>query len=408
MPYNLKRQKGETFDEYHVRLFEDMELHELNTHEIAELLNNEYGSNYNESKWRKDYAQYRKWKPFIMDKHVDVDDNEVIEKLTIKKLELQKERNKLSAEKNELNKWIREQARSENLHDKVIDAIERLQPITIPFSTIKNENKTKHALIDIADSHFGAQGKIIGLHGETLAEYSVEIFKQRMSKLLEETVSIIEKENLTHVTVLNLSDSIDGLIHMNQLQYQQLGVADQVMQFAEYMSTWLNELSKYAHIEYRSVLGNHSENRYINSQRGELPQENMERLITWYIDTRLKDNKRVNVHEAKNLIYFDVLGTKILATHGQDERSLENSIKDYMMIYDVKVNQLRTGHLHHLNNKVIGMDGIRNIEHVQVPSICGINEYSLKLKKTSNAGTLITVYDEDGVYYTRPVNFGVK
>lgn len=406
MTYELKRKQDESFDEYHIRLFEDVDLHELNSHEIAKLLNDEYGSNYNESKWRKDYAQYRKWKDFIVTSHVE--DDSTLEKITIKKLELQKERNKLSAEKNELNKWIREQARTENLHDKVLDAIERLEPITFPSPTFLYTNVEKRGLVDIADAHFGAQCKIEGMYGETLAEYNVEIFKERMSKLLEHTVQIIEKEKLSHVTVLNLSDSIDGLLHMNQLQLQQLGVTDQVMQFAEYMSQWLNELSKYAEIDYRSVLGNHCESRPLNSQRGELPQENMERLITWFIKARLENNSRVNVFEAKNLIYFDVLGTKILATHGQDERSLENSIKDYMMIYDVKVNQLRTGHLHHLNNKVIGMDGIRNIEHVQVPSICGINEYSLKLKKTSNAGTLITVYDEDGVYYTRPVNFGVK
>lgn len=401
--YDLKRKSNEEFEDYHVRLFEDMPIHELDSDEVAELLNKEYGVNYSESKWRKDYAQYAKWKDYILSKH---NDDTELEKLTIKKLELQKERNKLSSEKNELNKWIREQARTENIYEKIEQAITNLSPIQVPKFEIKENNNKRTAIIDIADSHFGSEGKILGFNNEVLAEYNVEIFKRRMWELLEHTISIIEKEKLTHVTVLNLSDSIDGLLHMNQLQFQQLGVADQVMQFAEFMSEWLNALSEYVTIDYRSVLGNHSENRYLNSSRGEFAQENMERLIVWYLKTRLCENKRIKVYDAKSIIYFDVLGTKVLATHGQDEKNLEISIKDYMMIYNVNVHLFKTGHLHHLNNKVIGMNGLQNIEHMQSPSMCGINEYSLKLKKTANAGSLITIFEEGyGKYNTYDIRF---
>jgi len=389
--YDLKRKNTETLEDYHVRLFEDMTIHELDSNELAEILNKEYGVNYSESKWRKDYAQYAKWKDYILSKHVD--DSE-LDKLTVKKLELQKERNKLSSEKNELNKWIREQARAENVYEKIEQAITNLSPIQVPEIQIKEHNSKRTAIIDIADAHVGSPWKITGFNNEAISEYSIEIFKRRMWELLERTIAIIDKEKLTHATVLNLSDSIDGLIHMNQLQYQQLGVADQVMFFAEFMSEWLNALSEYVTIEYRSVLGNHSENRYLNSSRGELPQENMERLVVWYLKTRLHENKRITIYDANNIIYFDVLGTKLLCTHGQDEKNLESSIKDYMMIYDVKVHMLKTGHLHHLHNKVIGMDGLQNIEHVQSPAICGFNSYSLKLKKTANAGTLITIFEE--------------
>jgi len=215
-----------------------------------------------------------------------------------------------------------------------------------------------------------------------------------MWNLLENAISIIEKENLTNVTVLNLGDSVDGLLHMNQLKFQQLGVADQVMQYAEFMSEWLGVLSEYVTIDYRSVLGNHSENRYLNSKRSEFAEENMERLIEWYIKTRLESNDRVTVHEAKTIIYFDFLGTKVLVAHGQDERNLESSIKDYMMIYNVPVHMFKTGHLHHTNNKTIGMNGLQNIEFIQSPSICGIDDYSMKLKKTSCAGSLVTVIEE--------------
>lgn len=388
----LQRLSNENFTDYHIRLYDNLKLYDITSKDAAELLNKERGTNYDESKWRKDYAQYLRWKDYIQSNELNESE---LDNLTIKKLELQKERNRLSAEKNEVNKWIREQARTENLHEKLEQAIKKLEPIQVPDVKINTVNNKRTAIIDLADSHFGREGKILGFKGETISEYSVEIFKRRMWELLDKTVQVIEKEELSHVTVLNLSDSIDGLIHMNQLLVLQLGVVDQTMQYAEFMSEWLNKLSEYVTINYRSVLGNHSENRNLNSQRGELPKENMERIITWYIQTRLENNTRVKVFDAENIIYFSVFDTHILATHGQDEKNLESSIKDYMMIYQLPVHILKTGHLHHLNNKTIGMNGLQNIEFIQSPAICGVDGYSMKLKKTSNAGSLITVF-EDG------------
>lgn len=399
----LKRGENEDFMSFHVRLYDNLEIYGIDSQEATDILNKEYGSNYSESKWRKDHAQYLKWKDYIQNKSLG--DSE-LDKLTIKKLELQKERNKLSAEKSELNKWIREQARTENIYDKIEDAIGKLKPIKAPKLDIKDFNAKKTATIDLADSHYGAKGKILGFNGEIIAEYSVEIFEQRMWKLLEEAVKVINKENITHVTVLNLGDSVDGALHVNQLKAQQLGFADQVMGYADFISEWLNKLSEYVIVDYRSVLGNHSETRPFQSGRSDFSEENMERLIGWYVKTKLKNNERVIVYEAKSVIYFDLLGTKILCAHGQDERNLEASVKDYMMIYQVPVHVLRTGHLHHGHKKTIGMDGIRNIEFEQSPSICGINDYSVRLKKTANAGSLITIYEENyGKVCTYDVRF---
>lgn len=388
---SIKRLEKESLTDFHVRIYDNLKTYELTSEEASEILNKESGFNYSESKWRKDYAQYVRWKEYISEK--ELTDKE-LDNLTIKKLELQKERNKLSAEKNEVNKWIREQARTENIYDKIEDSINKLKPIKVPEFKIKNTNNKRSAIIDIADSHFGREGIIKGLKGEIIAEYSIEVFKNRMWKLLEESVKLIEKEKITHVTVLNLSDSIDGLLRFTQLQFLQLGVLDQTFQFAEFISQWLNVLSEYVSIDYRSCMGNHMELRLLSTQRGDLPNENMERAIVEFVKLRLKDNNRVNVYDAENLVYFNIYDTWILAVHGQDEKNLEQSIKDYSLIYNVPIHMLRSGHLHHGNNKTVGMSGLQNIEFIQVPSICGIDDYSMKLKKVANAGTYFTIFEE--------------
>src|SRR5690606_8342007 len=71
-----------------------------------------------------------------------------LDELTIKKLELQKERNKLQAEKIELNKWIREQARTENIQEKIELAISKLKPITSPPLLVRRKNGKKTMTVD--------------------------------------------------------------------------------------------------------------------------------------------------------------------------------------------------------------------------------------------------------------------
>ena len=83
------------------------------------------------------------------------------------------------------------------------------------------------------------------------------------------------------------------------------------------------------------------------------------------------------------------------------KKNLEKSLKDYTQIYNKPIHILKTGHLHHHNNKTIGMDGLRNIEFIQSPALCGIDEYSVKLKKVANAGSLLTIFTDDyGKYCT--------
>lgn len=399
----LKQQENESFLDWKLRLVTAKVNKEIDADwsELVAVL----GLDCHPDTLRKQSSGLMEYKNYFESKVEEGLSDEELSKLTIKKFELQKERNKLSAEKNEINKWIREQARAENIHEKLEAAIEKLEPIDVPNIKIETKNKIRTAVIDIADSHFGREGIIKGFHGETIAEYSVEIFKQRMWSLLEKTVTILKKEEIDFVTVLNLGDGVDGLLRASQLQSLQLGVVDQTMQYAEFMAEWLNKLSNYVRVDYRSVLGNHSETRVLNSNRGDFPKENVERLIAWYIKTRLANNENVTVYDAETIIYFDAVGTKILVAHGQDERNLENSIKDYMMIYQVPVHIMKSGHLHHFNNKTIGMNGNQNIEFIQSPSICGIDDYSLKLKKTANAGSMLTVFEAD---YGKAITYDIR
>lgn len=55
-----RRVDGEPFDDYFIRLFENASVYNLKCQDIADLLNEESGEQYNESKWRKDYKLFNR------------------------------------------------------------------------------------------------------------------------------------------------------------------------------------------------------------------------------------------------------------------------------------------------------------------------------------------------------------
>ena len=69
---------------------------------------------------------------------------------------------------------------------------------------------------------------------------------------------------------------------------------------------------------------------------------------------------------------------------------MNNTIKDFSYIYNKKINYLIGGHLHHSKEESVGVD----CEVINIPSIVGIDDYSLKLHKTANPGAKLIVFEE--------------
>lgn len=397
MPNNQSGQarlSEESLNDYLVRLGTMMDVYDLNWIQIAEIMNKqpEIDEEYSESKYRKDFASYVKWKQYILNQ---LDENELIKDIEDKTLILKKERVKLQSEKVEYNKLLREHARAELLDEKIIESVANRPTIVVPDIYIKKNNAKRDILFPICDAHDGVEFKLLGWDGEVLNEYSPEILEKRMWTLLEEFIRINDDQKINHVTLPNLGDSVDGVLRMSQLMSLRLGVTDSAIHFGEFMSQWLNELSKYCIVDYYSIFGNHDQLRLLSGKRDEFPHENAQKWITTLIDANLKGNQRVNIHNCKEFMYLDMLGTKVLGVHGENEKNLENSIKDYSLTYNKPIDLLISAHLHHAHEKTIGMNGIRDIEYVQSPAIIGIDDYSLKLKKTSNAGAKIMIIEEE-------------
>jgi len=83
IPEHLQRNNNETIDDYHIRLFEKKEEYEIDTYTIATLLNKESDKEYSESKWRKDYSQFKYWEKYFKSKKGEVSTDDVNYKETV-------------------------------------------------------------------------------------------------------------------------------------------------------------------------------------------------------------------------------------------------------------------------------------------------------------------------------------
>lgn len=241
----------------------------------------------------------------------------------------------------------------------------------------------------IADCHFGAEWTVRGLRNEILNSYSPEIFYARMGELLVQVRDILEKEKISDVQLLICGDSLDGMLRASQLMKLRWGVVESCMRFSEYMAQWINELSGYAAVSVCGVDGNHTETRSLNSKRGDFPGENLEKVIFWFLNERLKDNANVivdNVTEQQK--HLSIQGYSILLTHGTDVRSLQNAAKQTMLLYGEAIDYLICGHKHREQECVSGYTDQGNSVIIRVPSICGMDEYAQRLGYGGKPGAL--------------------
>lgn len=393
MNTQLQKLEGENEEQFIWRLGQlyDAGLAERSWAELADIINHTFrpeGVEYTESTYRKQYQSAKKF--FEAGVFNDLDENEYLDDLAAKRRELEKERVKLRTEKIEYNRWLREEARDEMILECVSDAIAKLEPVQIP-TKIETVQSEKGFVLAFGDEHYGAEFEIKGLHGEIINAYSPEIFERRMWQLFNRVVDIICKEEITDLHIFSMGDFADGCLRVSQLMKLRYGVVDGTLKYAEFISQWLYELSRYVHIHYQMTDGNHTELRMLGQPKGTFTEDNMGKVVASFIKLRLQGNPNFEfIENPSGYIFTQIAGYNFLGIHGE-EKDLKRSIKDFSKIYSTPIDYLITGHVHHGSLEDVGI----NSAVITIPSLMGTDPYALKLKYLSNPGASLIVMDSE-------------
>ena len=388
----FKKLENENFHKYVWRMDELVQSGKYkNWKEITPFINVElFGED--ESQYR-DESAYRKAVKYARDFYeagvFGNNKDEYYKKLQSERRELQKVKAQVQTEKVEYARWIREEARDELITEKICNAISALQPIVIPRHIYPVHNSRAYVLV-FGDEHYGAEFELKGLFGDILNAYSPEIFEKRMWDLFNQTIEAIQKENIDTLNVFSMGDFSDGILRTSQLMKLRYGIIDGTIRYAEFISNWLNELTNYVRVRYQSTNGNHTELRMLGQPKGTFVDDNMGKVVSEFIKTRLKDNPNFTyIENPTGYIYEELVGCPVLGIHGE-VKNMANAIKEFSSIYGVQIQYLLAGHLHHNKIEEVGV----NQEVINVGSIIGIDGYSLSIRKTSNSSSKLLIFEQ--------------
>ena len=334
----------------------------------------------------------------------DEKDANILSQLREAKIELEKERLKIRTENLEYAANKREVARHDMLNEEIVAAINRLEPIKFSRKFEPDPIKEQVGVLCIGDEHYGTMIDMDSLFGEKVNVYNPDVFKARMEKLMnsieDDAYSV---SSFSRLVVFDMGDSIQGILHMSDLMKLKAGIVDCSMGYAEYISQWLVELSERLQvpIEYIAVGGNHSVIRSLNMKKGDLPEDNIAKIITQIVQLRLKNNPNIEVAPYAECGFKTIQGVNILAYHGDDTKDVTREIAFFEDYHQIDIDILLLGHFHHLEQQSVGIGLNTEKEVIKCPSIVGIDDYSKKCRKLSRAGALLMLFEDGQKTWTK-------
>lgn len=366
-----------------VKKIAEMQIKGYTWRQIADDLNAEYGKSYDESTYRKKYNAIESKEDFLQGDTF---------------LELSKLRVKARDERTQTNANIRRLSREETIKEIAHDYARQMSDkkmLEVPETPIDTSRGEGWALLNIGDWHYGL---IIDNYWN---KYDVSIAKDRISKLIAQVRDDCWRHGVTHLVINGLGDYISGNIHLPLRLNSQEDVISQVMDVSEVMAEMLSLLSKYFYIDCYTVYGNHG--RVTPDKKESLSLENFERIIEWYLMSRLKDNPRVSINVTTDcsgdMVVYDVKGWHIGLIHG-DKDKVSKAASNMTLMTRQPFDLIITAHKHHFN-----ADETNGCMVIANPSLMGVDDYAKDLRVTSYpAQTLIIVGDKSPVecmYYIR-------
>lgn len=324
----------------------------------------------------------------------EITDKNILSNIKKAKIELEKERIKLSDEKREFNAEYRNQSRDELFLERLEKAIEKLNPIEINSPILLKENKKTTGVLVISDLHFDSTYVLYGAYNEIINKYDKEICKERMINL----ISLIDADNILidELLVVFDGDLLEGVLRASSLIKLTQPVVDSTLEVSEFLSWWIMELQQKINVPLKVAIvgGNHSILRPLMSKPID-ERENLEKIIHKFIELRLKNQPNIKIEPYGDAYFISLYQNNILFLHGED-CDLEKTINYYENYYGINLDYCIAGHYHSGESKTVGVGNIANKEVIRVPSICGTDIFAKKIRKNTRAGASFMLFNNNG------------
>lgn len=326
------------------------------------------------------------------DKIEQIDDVDKIAEIKKAMEELKAERIKIQTANLEYNANARAEARGDLFQERIVEAIDRLEPVKVKCIEV-TPSSGQVGLLCLSDFHAGSTYEVKGLYGEIVNKYDFEIMKNRLWRL----IGLIDADDIVvdKLIVANLGDFFENILRLSSLTKLREPVVDTVIKFSEFMAQWLVELQNRLGvlIEVVTVGGNHDVNRILG-QQPQLEEENLGKIVSEFLKLRLAQCVDIQVDDYTDVAVKTIGPVNVMFTHGED-KDLATTIEYFSNLYNVDADEIYAGHLHRPESKSIGIGDIGDRMIYRVGSICGVDSYSKRIRKSARPSAYFALYEKD-------------
>ena len=356
--------------------------------ELSERLFGE-GNCFNSSEVRKRmYGMKAIIEAIDRDGEMSIADEDTLNALDAKKIELQKERQRFFDQRNAYTKLLRERSRQEELNEILFEAVKAGNLPTLDYTYTEIDHSDNDLLVSLNDIHYGAN---VRNYWNT---YNSDICRDMMRRYLDRIISIGKTHGSENCIVWANGDEISGNIHQSIAVTNKENVIEQIRGVSELISEFLAALSKYFRkVIFVSVAGNHS--RLDPNKERALVYELIYDLVEWYLGARLQNFENVIIGGGEKIdstIYLiDVRGKTYCGVHGDFDGS-PGKVQSLQSMAGRPLYAVLSGHLHH--NKT---DEVQGVKTIMAGSFIGMDDYCVQKRIVGKAEQMVCVCDSNGV-----------
>lgn len=393
--YSLVKRASESNFDHHKRLvygkLVDKTLADCDYSELAEAL---YGQPYSSDVARRMLYGSRKTLELLDTERIkSVSVESVRSDIDAQILELRKERKKFYDQRREYNKLVDNDSRREHLEAALIEAANKLDTTVgslfdVYHSTSEDEVSDSEAILVFSDWHYGMKTDNV------FNQYNTAICRERVSKVVYDAISRIKLHSCNTLHIVVLGDISHGNIHTSARVASEELACDQLMQSSEILAQAIEALSGHVERTYvYTTYGNHM--RSVQNKHDSIHRDNMERLVPWWLEQRLKGNERIIIVpcEDNEFLFVNSCGHEFCASHG-DLDSVKSSPRLLATLFHKKygknIEYIILGDKHHRES----FDEL-GVSAMICGSLCGTDDYANEKRLYSRPEQLLLIVNPE-------------
>lgn len=388
---SYKRFENESDEELIYRVCSDKDLIG-SWQDVANILNELLGTEYTESKFRKQFQAFNKMLNANRGKFTDSD--EQIKEIEVQKRELERKKIQFRDERNAWQKQNYADARVEEKLDKLEDELTSLGRTNFDTHNTISIDSDNDMLIILSDLHIGQTFDSI------FGKYNTDIAKDRLNQLLNEVLSIRDLHNSRKCYVSLQGDLISGNIHKSIQVTNRENVIEQVKNATELVSSFCYELSlHFENVFLSNVSGNHTR---IERKEDAIHDERLDDIISWAVELSLKHIDNFHVLHRNidtGIADIDIRGKSYIAVHGDYDRFNKSGVQNLCLALGFVPYAITFGHLH-----VCSVDETNGVKMIRGGSLAGCGDsYTIEKRLTGKPSQMVCICTNKGIKAYYPI-----